>query len=557
MAGTTRQLLHHVSALDGSRQPYLVCSTTCDKGSRLPAVLYLHDTLPDPSPEGFLEDAYRTAAEWMPVISASEPHLFVQPFGRGNGGWLGAGGRDLFDLLATLRHQFPLDEERTSLLGVGAGGTGALQLASWFPHRFSAVAAIGAWTDSQWDLPLGAKDWPRWERVQRHSVTPTCIAKNLRGFPVYLEHPWWFNGFEGTTSRAHFDAMRAALEKAKAKLRLPSRDDRVQIARRAPDNPTDTLHWLLSHSRLDHPRNAHFSVFQLRASEFSWGRVHRIARAGTPGSVEVKSADGHWKIKTSGIEALEVTTPRPASKLELDRQTLFLQETEGAPVDPLRLERIGKEWRRIPTSEGNASDSLADAHGILKTPSLAGPPMDLRWDRVLFVSGSLGDQAENRATSGILERLRRRWRQGSDSPNCHPGNKYVALDYPLVLDSEVTEEQMANHHLVLAGHPHCHLLLARYAGGLPCRWTGQGGNFGEQPTMQLAGKRHGDSQDVAFFLCPNPEFPSRYLLVIGVNHADALAHADKVDTAFLPDFLVHRAHVVLDWGYFDSDWRAD
>ncbi|MFO0948701.1 MAG: hypothetical protein U1D30_22720 [Planctomycetota bacterium] len=553
MAGTTRQLLHHVSALDGARQPYLVCSPDGNLTDPMPVVVYLHDTLAEPTAEGFIEEAYRTAADWAPVVGETQPLLFVQAFGRGNAGWLGPGGRDLLDLLTTLRHAFAVDEDRIALLGVGGGATGALQLAGWFPHKFSAVAAIGAWSNPQWDLPIGADDWPEWERAQRAAIAPINLAKNLRGFPVYLEHPWWFNGLDGTTGLEHFEELCAAFKRSKANLEIADEPARMRINQQAPENRQKTLRWLLEHRRNPSPAEAHFTAFNLRASEFSWGRIHRLTHPGTPGTVEVKYAESVLRIKTHGVETLEIISRLPTEhapkRVEIDKQVVL---DNGDSFPAVTLERIGKDWRHLPELSLDRESNQNSPGKPFKSTRLAGPPMDLRWDQVLFVAGTLGDQADNRAVWGFLESLRRRWQVGSDSLQTHPGDKSAAIEYPLVLDTEVSQEQMESHHLVLAGHPQCHLLLARFASGLPCQWRDE-----NHSVMHLARKRHDDVRDVAFFLCPNPEVPERYLFVIGVNHASALAHAGKVSTAYLPDYFVHRGIVARHWGFFDSDWRAD
>ena len=98
--------------------------------------------------------------------------------------WLGIGGLDLFDTYSALRAQFPCADDATSLLGIGAGATGALQLACWFPDRFAALALIAPWADDRQDLPLGVKDWPEWEKAQRRAVSPLALVGNLDEIPI-------------------------------------------------------------------------------------------------------------------------------------------------------------------------------------------------------------------------------------------------------------------------------------------------------------------------------------------------------------------------------------
>lgn len=575
MPRPARHLFHYRSELDRTDQPYLVSAPVeTPRTGRLPILFVLHDTLAEPTPEGFLEAATAEAARWDDALSESRPAVLAFPFGRGNAGWLGAGGRDLFDVWEELADKFPL-EDKAALAGIGAGATGALQLATWFPDRFSAVAAVGAWTSEREDLPLGAREWPAWERTQRRAVSPARLACNLAGLGVYLEHPWWIDGADDSASPSHLDALVSELVRFKIPFHRSESDRARSWRRESPSDRHALLEGLLWPPALAPCDRFRFKTYSTRSTSKEGIRIDRITDGGLPSIVRARVRRRSIRLKTRGVDAISLQPRRLlrlADRLRLDEQWLDLH-SEKEPTDHwISFERTGRQWTmvapdsvqtraarpaRLASGGGPPpSDRALPARIVVKGPRLGGPAMDLRWGAAAFVPGTLGDEADNLMLRDFAEGLRRRWTNGEDSIHPHPGDRTASVEYPLVADADLTDAQSRRCHLVVIGHPRNHLLLARMRSALPCRWDGVGADPSAAGGFQIAGRTYRDPRDVAFFVAPNPEEPGRYLLVITANAASALASARRVTTAFLPDYLVHRGERVLDWGYFGADWRS-
>jgi pimeloyl-ACP methyl ester carboxylesterase len=212
-AAIDQHLLKVRSPVDGMEIPYHVSAPNPLPSSPLPAVFLLHDALADPSPGAFIEEAFRAAADWKDALADGPPALLVQTWGRGNAAWCGAAGRALFDVWRDLEDQFLLNGF-AALVGRGAGGTGALQLAAQFPHRVQAVAALDPWTDERLSLPFGTDDHPAWERDARRSIRPVDLAARFAGRVVLLGHASTGDAFASLTAKRHFDAMTMALAAA-------------------------------------------------------------------------------------------------------------------------------------------------------------------------------------------------------------------------------------------------------------------------------------------------------------------------------------------------------
>lgn len=551
MTKIARHLLHHPSNVDDTQPPFIVCAPAeLPASGSLPTVLLLHDVLDDPSSAGFVEEGFRLASEWLNIVAENIPSILAIPFGRGNGGWLGAGGNDLFVMLDELRRQFPIDESAISLLGIGAGGTGALQLAGWFPDRFAAVAAIGAWTDPSLDIPLGSAQWPEWEQTQRNAMAPIAIVSNLRNTPIHLEHPWYFQGIGSTAGRTHFERMKSRCIDEGITVRTAEASGLMAFEKKAPVQRASLYEWLIAQKRNAQPESVEFSFESAswRASECQRVHIHRFAKPGKTARLEGSISSKGYRLKTKRIEALTVQwLDGEARKIRIDDSRFEFLETAAGWT---QFEKLGSEWQATETG-ADARWLVPPRDGRLKSAGSSGPMFDLRWNGTIVVPGSLGDEADIEANTSFANSLAQRWQQGADSIQPHPGDRTVAADIPVVLDSALSDQQQVERNVILIGRPQTNLVLARLGDRLPMQWSDEstGSSF------RLNGKRYDDPADAVMILYPNPEAPRRYLLVISSNSPAGLAAASRIETAWLPDFIVFNQSQVLDWGYFGSDWQ--
>lgn len=551
MTKIARHLLHHPSNVDDTKPPFIVCAPAeLPATGNLPTVLLLHDVLEEPTAAGFVEEAFRLASDWLNVVSEHAPSILAIPFGRGNGGWLGAGGNDLFVMLEELRRQFPVDESAISLLGIGAGGTGALQLAGWFPDRFAAVAAVGACTDPSLDFSLGSSQWPEWEQAQRDAMAPIALISNLRNMPIHLEHPWYFQGFGSNAARQHFERMMSHCVDEGIAIRTAEATGLMAFEKKAPVQRASLYEWLIAQQRTAQPATLEFSFETLtpRAAVCQRVRIDRSLKPGRSARMEgLRSAKG-LRLKTKRVEALTVQwIDGETRKIRIDDSRFEFPETSAGWT---QFEKLGSEWQA--TETGSDSRWLVPPRdGRLKAEGSSGPMFDLRWNGTIIVLGSLGDEADIEATNSFASSFALRWQKGIDSIQPHPGDRTLAADIPIVLDSALSDEQQVERNVVLIGRPRTNLVLARLGDLLPIEWH-------EGPTgasFTFNGKRYDDPADSAMFLYPNPEAPRRYVLIVTGNSPTGLAAASRIETAWLPDFIVFNQSQVLDWGCFGPDWR--
>jgi hypothetical protein len=244
-------------------------------------------------------------------------------------------------------------------------------------------------------------------------------------------------------------------------------------------------------------------------------------------------------VQSRGVSVFSIAST-DCRRMHVDGAALPLRRTDD---ERLYFELMGAGWE-----VGAQPD--ADDEEVAKTERMSGPAFDLFWQGAVFVPGTMGDEAENLALRSFADAMSERWRSGADSTNPYPSNRKAAMEYPVLADSEFVGARSADRNLVVVGSPRTNLLLTRWRTRLPIRWMGDG----PPDAFIVRGQTYDDPLDAAFVVCPRPDAPNHYLLIVSPASIAALGAADRVRVAHLPDFLIHRAEKVLAWGYFGMDW---
>lgn len=545
LSGIEHHLLYHRSVLDGTDQPCLVSAPT-GAIERAILIFFLHDGLAEPTSAAFVEEAFREASRWRAKLEQGPPAVFAQPYGRGNAGWIGPGGRDLFDLWETLAARFPVSPEKARLIGLGMGGTAALLLASWFPHRFEAVVARGAWSDER-QGPLIGVEPPAWERPQRRALSPRLLARNLAGTPLWLDHPWWRHGMCKTASRSHFNRLRAELRRRGVEVTTPAAVDGA-LARRQALAESECLEWLLR----PHPQSPLTERFRCPTARASIARGLFIDPTDAPATATVRA---RWKsssvsLKTRRVReiALEPGDDRVV-QVSLDKQTI-----EHPVQCPARFERLARRWLPMEKELGCPPEEVA-GDAIVKSRGLGGPVMDLFWDRVILSPGTLGEQSDNERMAALARELQTAWSVDLGGLQPYPGVQGVDLSFEIKSDAELAREALPSAHLVCIGRPGLHLLMARWQNQLAAQWMPDDQRSSAMG-VRLGSRVFRERLDALVLLAPHPEVAGKYLLVIAPNDTESLGSVARLNVPLLPDVTLLRDGRVARWGYFDVDWRT-
>jgi hypothetical protein len=166
-----------------------------------------------------------------------------------------------------------------------------------------------------------------------------------------------------------------------------------------------------------------------------------------------------------------------------------------------------------------ASDESANI--LTKRPGLQGPIDDAFLDSFLMVrpTGASSNEKVAEWAATEMSHAREHWR------------KQFRGVAPIRDDTEITDEDIASHNLVLWGDPQSNKLLARIADKLPISWTTQEIKIGAQ-TFTAA-------DHVPVLVFPNPLNPKRYIVLnsgFTYREYDYLNNARQVPK--LPDYAI-------------------
>jgi hypothetical protein len=219
-----------------------------------------------------------------------------------------------------------------------------------------------------------------------------------------------------------------------------------------------------------------------RTNKAYWIRLDQRAEPDQFGDIHAKVGDdGVVVVKTSGVKALTLAPPEalaPEGPLEVE-----IDGTRLSGARPLTLHRTSDgAWEQAPYEYPRPGH---------KRPGASGPIRDVYHDPLIFVVGTQDPDHT------LINRLvARHW--------AHPRGWQV--DYPIVADTEVTEEMAREHTLVLIGPPSSNLLHRRWASRFPIQIEGD--------AVRVGSRCHAGFQVGTVFIAPSPANPERSVLVI-------------------------------------------
>jgi hypothetical protein len=208
------------------------------------------------------------------------------------------------------------------------------------------------------------------------------------------------------------------------------------------------------------------------------------------------------------------------------------------------LEKQGGKWVSV-LPQKIATDRLRH---MQKIAGQQGPIDDAFTDSFLCVrgTGAAWHPAMQAFADASLRRFESEW------------DRFFRGKLVVVNDTDVSDADIAGHHLILFGDPASNSLIAQVLDGLPVRWT--------REAIVMDGKTFDAASHIPALVYPSPISPARYV-VLNSGHTfhaqdflgtNALLYPRLGDYAILKpvpsDAEAPRAEVVLG-GLFDEFWR--
>jgi dienelactone hydrolase len=476
----------YVSRVDGSIQPYALSLPAgfkdAESGDRWPLHVKLHG-----------RGGTRNEVRFFNEHSGRKPEegqnwIQLDVFGRTDNAYRWSGETDVFEALRDVQRRYRIDDRRVTLWGFSMGGAGAWHLGLHYPSKWSSVGPGAGFVDF-YEYQKQTEQLPSYQHRTLHIYDAVDYALNLANVP--------FCTYGGELD-AQLVASTKMVELAK-ELDVPVK---LLIGpgvghKFHPDSFKEFLAFHAEHTkqgRRRYPgnRSIRFVTWTLKYNRCEWLQIDELEKQYERTTVEGGvGANGVLTLTTNNVAALRIGRD-VADQVELDEKRLQLQGAADDLLPDVLFEKTGNGWELVSYEDTLAFDensSLNKRHG------LQGPIDDAFMEPFLCVRGTGQPWSANQQAwaDWTLSRFEREF------------DKWLRGDIPVINDSALTDEQIANQNLILFGDPGSNAVLARVLGKLPIKWTKTG--------IEVNGQTYdADSHGVAL-IYPNPLNPRRYVVI--------------------------------------------
>jgi len=484
--GVTTVLGYH-SQLDGSVQPFAVTlPKDFDRatGKRWPLHLVLHgrgDTLNEVS--------FFHQHEGQP-LKQEIAWIQLDVFGRTNNGYRWAGEVDVFEALAETRKLFPIDERRITLWGFSMGGAGAWHLGLHYPDKWSSVGAGAGFADTVNYLNLKEPLSPLHQKLIRiyDAVDYTLNAANV---PII--------GYGGELDKQLLAAKTMHERAAALGVAIPLLIGPETEHKFHPDSLKEFMAFHAAATEQGRPpfpapRSIRFTTCTPKYNSCVWLSVEEQLLAYEPSVVDaaVDDESGRLVVKTQNVGVLAIARDvADAVSIDGSEPLPLLSAADGLLPD-VYFQNSQSGWRGMDYRE---SHQYLIEPGQTKRHNMQGPIDDAFMRSFLCVRGTGKPwlQEQNDWAHWTLDRFAVEY------------DKFLRAELPVINDTQVTEEQMESHNLILFGDPGSNALMARVVDRLPIGWTKAG--------LQVRGESLNAAEYGVPLIYPNPLNPHRYIVL--------------------------------------------
>jgi predicted peptidase len=524
--------LAYLTRNDHTVQPYyLRLPSAFDPNRKWPLLVFLHGFVPsitvnDPWVLG--EDAF--------AVAERQGFILLTVYGRRNTDFQGVGEVDVEEAIREVSELYPIDPDRVSLTGVSMGGAGCYYIGFRRPGRYASYTAMDGQTDMHTWWPVILRNWPasrdeippfrRWLLEWDNPVDLVMNARNQRFFVLHGERD----------PLVSVKQSRTLVQLAKDQgidltyYEVPGAGHYIYWE---PEIFEKAWSWQKAFVREPSPRRVTYTTFSLEYDRAFWCRIGDFERWGVPAKIDCGiSEDGTMlSAKTENVRLLVIDPAKAPIKAADGLKAMV----NGSPR-PVQRNAAGE--LEIVCADGAVP---AVAWPPRKQHGMTGPVEEVFDGPFVLVTGTAGDEAENRRLTAQVEKWADDWDRFADG---RP---------PVLLDSQVTEALIQSRSLILFGTPESNRVLARLHERLPIK-------IGKQ-RYEVAGKTY-EGASLGLVMCyPNPLNPKRYVVIYsGELYGEKCGNNHKHD--FLPDFIVFNTrqfnyddtnqHEVA--GFFDMNW---
>ena len=530
------------SKLDGSVQPYgLEIPDWYDFEHPRPTRLdfWFHGRGEKTNEVAFLQQRRKGGGKINPPDA-----IVLHPYARFSNANKFAGEIDCLEALEHVRQSYRIDEDRILVRGFSMGGAACWQFAVHYADRWAAAQPGAGFSETPDFLKTfqGETLTPKpWEKTLWHWYDCTDWAINLSNLPTIA-----YSG-ELDKQKQAADMMEKAL--AEEGMQLVHLIGPGTGHKFHPETLADIearLASIADRGRDRVPSSVRFTTWTLRYNTMFWLRVDGLTehwqRARV--SAEIREPNAVF-VDVDGVEKFSLAFR--AGECPLSTSLPPVVEINGQGIEAPRV-LSDRSWE-VSFEKDGAGWKIADgpATGLRKRHGLQGPIDDAFMDSFLMVrpTGQAANPKIGNWVAREMDHAITHWRQ------------QFRGDARVKGDSEVNEEDIARHNLVLWGDPSSNALLAKIIDSLPIGWDGN--------SISVGAETFAASDHALAMIFPNPLNPERYVVLnsgFTYREYDYLNNARQ--TPKLPDWAIIdvRQPMTSQYpggvpraGFFDERWR--
>ncbi|MSU35932.1 MAG: hypothetical protein EXS36_12680 [Pedosphaera sp.] len=473
------------SAIDGSTQPYGAIVPQSYDGSRPVRLdVVLHGSS---KPVGMSE--LRFGARFDEGAGHSAPdvdYIELHPLGRVENCYRWAGETDVFEAIEAACRNYRIDRDRIVLRGMSMGASGTWHLGLKHPDRFVAIGPYCGYVDthrfSETPIPgfIKVGPLPFHQEIALHMLDSVDYVANARAVPVIAAI-----GEKDPFFQSHVHMGEAFAREGLQMVNLISPGTAHVID---PVTHADQMRRIGEYAAkgLNHdPKQLQFVTWTLKYNRCRWLELLALGRHYERAEFSATVANDE------GIEIAEVKNItrfailRPVTQVKLNGVPIALPR--HTPDDVLVFGQTKGVWQ----CEGLRSEIPLTG----KRPGLQGPIDDAFATPFLCVRGTGKPwNVEIHAwAAASLRRFEYEWA------------RYMRGDLPLKNDTDVTEADVRDRHLILFGDPGSNLWIAKALPKLPVTWT--------RDQVRLGGSTQTSKDNAPVFICASPLASNRYVVI--------------------------------------------
>ncbi len=535
----------YLSRVDGSIQPFAIIvpetlELSRDHRARLDVVLHGRNAKGS-------EVRFLAANDAKPAPAGAEGKLTLHVFGRTNNAYRWAGETDVFEAIEAVRRSYPIDDLRIVLRGFSMGGAGAWHLGLHHPSLWSSVEAGAGFAETKTYARL--RNVPPYIEKSLHIYDSADYALNAFDVPIV-----GYGGEDDPQLQASthiVDALKSLnfTLKTDGLITRGTDIDFLRVVGAKMGHQVDPASAKIMSAFHDehakaganlHPKHIRFVTYTVKYGRAAWLSVEQLQEHYRRAEVEAE-VQGHKVLVRKAENVAVLAVDRLAGeKIAFDDQEFELETAVKGLLPNVYFRRTNEgKWRQLDHSESRAFEENQDRG---KRRNLQGPIDDAFTGSFLCVrgTGEPWNATADRWSSARLDQFAKDWAL------------FLRGDIRIKNDTQVTDEDIENHHLILFGDPGSNQLIGRILKDLPLTWT--------RTDLTLGGTTYNAADHAPALIAPNPANPHRYV-VLNSGHtfgSDDFQRTNALLYPHLGDYAVFdtigREPAVKASGYFDEGW---